>query len=290
MGSMQVDVRPDPVPPPPALGLESDWHEMSDVLVAVASGQEKLRLWNRDAGDAFGAIGAKRSGVIYVAATNEDAGADSELIEIERDLFDLVNARRTVIAIDLDGDQPARLVSFESVRDLFEPTEPPVEPDELEPSKPEPSPEPEKPAASSMQAVATPAIPPAPANKETPPAPVSRNTENAPSGGTSRLRALTSPRGFPDSLQSALVTALRPLADSFSAALLFQVEYVDGQTEFLVGFSNADDTQEIELEDAVNSALAAANRNDIELGIHRPAAPDPRPPCRSRFPDTPFAT
>lgn len=265
--SMQVDVRPDPAPPPPAFGLESDWSELSESLEAVVAGEDTLRLWNRDAGDAVAASAAKRHDIFYIAASDANADPASELIEIERDLFENVKSRRKAIAISFEQDDRNQVVEFDTVSDLFGGAE-------------------ERGAASRQSTNAAPAteaaarqpskravtaeriqIPSAAANSEAPPRQTTAPAGTSLEGGASRLRALTSPRGFPDSLQSALVTALRPLSENFGAALLFQVEYADGQTEYLVGFATASASHEADLETAVNKALAAANRPDIELGI-----------------------
>ena len=106
---------------------------------------------------------------------------------------------------------------------------------------------------------------PAPAPTDAPVQPV----------GTARLRALTTPRGFPDSVQASLKSALSKLQPSFGAALLFQAEYVDGHSEYLLGFSGAQADREDEIEVAVNAVLSASSRADFELGITFLDADDP---------------
>jgi hypothetical protein len=93
--------------------------------------------------------------------------------------------------------------------------------------------------------------------------------------GTARLRALTTPRGFPDSIQASLKSALSKLQPSLGAALLFQAEYVDGHSEYLLGFSGAQPDREDEIEAAVNTVLSASPRTDFELGITFLDADDP---------------
>lgn len=317
MEAMQVDVKPDPAPAPRALSLDDDWSEISEALSMSDSLAVGIRVWNRDVADALSSRAVMRDGTGYLAASDIDVDAGSELVELSRDLFDLVKMRRAVIAIDLNGKGSPRLVSFDSVRDLFDIAEPelseePAPETTVEPELPRPAPQmpasgvletavarsktaatpalsnqkTASPPVPSKQKIATPpvpanqktATPPVPANAVKPPAPSAPQPAASaaePSEGASRLRALTAPKGFPDSLQSALVGALRPLAKAFGGALLFQVEYVDGQTEYLVGFAGADVTREPELENAVNAALASAPRQGFELGITFLEADDP---------------
>lgn len=275
MDAMQVDVRPEPAPSPPAFGLDSDWRELSESLSAVASGQDTLRLWNRESGDAFAAHAAKRDGAFYIVASDAEADPGSELIEIEQELFDLVKSGRKAIVVGLEPGNRNRVVATESVRDLFgkpakiqDAPRPPPQPAARPPEKDD------KPAQALAAEPPRPE-PPQPANAQTPPRPAIGQTDGGAPEGASRLRALTAPRGFPDSLQSALVSALRPLSETFHASLLFQVEYIDGQTEYLLGFTRAEAAHEAHLEAAVNAALAAANRPDVELGITFLEADDP---------------
>lgn len=282
MGSMKVDVKPIPAPVPAALGLDGDWSDIADVMAKLDRQSMVLRLWNRETGDDLPARAVILDKTGYIAAVDADADAGSELIEIERHLFASIKSRRAAIAIDLDGLTSPHLVSLDSIPGLFNaaiaprvkegdapaadlgiavtksvsqtgpaPTADPPETRLVPTPLSEPQPEPE-----SKQAAAAPGKVPQPE-------------------GASRLRALTSPKGFPDSLQAALVDALRPLAVDFKAALLFQVEYVDGQSEYLVGFADSDPTRESILETAVNSALASVPRHSLELGITFMEAGDP---------------
>lgn len=284
MESMHVDVRPDPAPTPPAFGLDSDWQVLADDLADIAAGHETLRLWSRDAGDAFTASVALRDGAYYIAASGSEANSDSDLIEIERELFEMLKDHRKAVVVEIGSDKPNRLVSYGSVSELFENAEtesdeptPPSGPDQEAQAQPGPDPQPEGPISKP------------PDNSNAPP--VSDPDDRTPTGtgdtsatdsdtgssvtGAARLRALTAPRGFPDSLHTALVSRLEPFADAFKAAMLFQVEYVDGQTEYLVGFTKAERDQEAELEEAVNAALATAGRHDVELGITFLESDDP---------------
>lgn len=273
MEAMQVDVRPEPSPTPPALGLESDWSDLSESLDAVVSGRETLRLWNRDTGEDFAASAVRQDGAFYIALADVKADAGSELIEIESALFDRMKSHREVLTIDLGSDHNNRLISFDSARDIFAPA---IVAD-VAPA-PEQPPEPKAPDVALVAPATAPppkVAPVVPANKETPPKPTAKQDDAEPVSGASRLRALTSPRGFPDSLQTALVNELRPLSEAFNSALLFQVEYVAGQTEYLVGFVKASASLETELESAVNSALASSKRHDVELGITFLEAEDP---------------
>lgn len=267
MESMQVDVRPEPAQSPPAFGLESDWSDLCDSLEAVAAGEDTLRLWNREIGEAFAASAAKHDEIFYIAASDTTADPASELIEIERELFEPVRSRRKAMAIGLGPGARNRIVGFDTVSKLFGPAE---ERGMTAAKGGSPKPTPETGDPPPLKAVNTPApipVPSAPANTEAPPREKGSPPDPALETGASRLRALTSPRGFPDSLQSALVTALKPLSETFGAALLFQVEYADGQTEYLVGFTTASASHEADLETAVNKVLATANRQDVELGI-----------------------
>lgn len=109
-----------------------------------------------------------------------------------------------------------------------------------------------------------------------PDAPEKIEVQNAPKGDqAARLKALMSPKYFPDSLTSALTRVIHPIKDRLDAALLFQAEYVDGHTEFLIGISGAESESEDIIEDAINSALENPQWRDIELGLTFLSTEDP---------------
>lgn len=112
------------------------------------------------------------------------------------------------------------------------------------------------------------------------PSPASDTTEQRSSpepvaGDAVRLRALTAPRAFPDALQESLADGLNHLRADFDAALLFQADYMDGHSEYLLAISGARMSQQDNIEAAVNAAMSAYTRRDIELGMTFLDADDP---------------
>jgi hypothetical protein len=90
-----------------------------------------------------------------------------------------------------------------------------------------------------------------------------------------RLRALTAPRAFPDALQEGLADALKGLGPDFEAALLFQADYMDGHSEYLLAISGAEIAQQDHIEAVVNTAISSFTRRDVELGMTFLDAEDP---------------
>ncbi|MEQ9056410.1 MAG: hypothetical protein RLO38_17080 [Roseovarius confluentis] len=282
MGSTQIEVRKSLSAAPPKLSLDSDWSAVAKTISESEAG-DSVFLLRKDGHDhVLPARAIARNGSAYIAAgETDDADSGGRQIVLDHDLFDLVLTQRVAISVDLNGKNPARLISFDGIAEMFMPDGATVFADNLQP-EPEPEPEPEQLVSSveatsfsepraEYQAATT-------ANEAEAPRPEPA-TATAHAGdrpeGTVRLRALTSPKGFPDTVQRQLTGSLAELKSGFDAAILFQVEYIDGHTEYLVGFSGADDSVETEIENAVNAALSTSPRMDMELGIAFFDAHDP---------------
>lgn len=247
LSETNIEVEEDQPLRPATLGLESDWGQVTKSLASLSEEPACVSLATAQTSEAHFATAILRERIAYIFGTYEgsDRRQPVESIALDRDLFDLVKAQRAGIALDLSGGEPARLVSYKAVADLLASTK------DLPVSEP---------AAKVDEPVSKPEPAPAP-----PPPEVDRRTR--PADGNARLRALTAPRGFPDTLQQRLGEGLKNIGEKFTSAMLFQVEYVDGQTEYLIGFAGVADGQFDKVEDAVNAVLATSRRNSVQLGI-----------------------
>lgn len=275
MQSLSVDVEAAPPLRPMALGLEDDW---SGAVAALAGAQDDwtpvtlIRIEDDKPLDARARV---RGGVVYIAYDPDGGGGTAaQVIGIGRDLFALVRSQRAAIGVTIGLTNGARLVSFKSIADLFEPPKAtPVEAVSL-PDADLPEPEPPQALPPATEATGTNLVPQAAPEAPAP-------AETAMRDSALRIRALTSPRGFPDSVQDRLAQKLVELGPGIGSAMLFQVEYSDGNAEFLIGFSGTPEHRYDEIEAAVNQALSESRR-DINLGITFMAADDPMLPRISR--------
>lgn len=264
MGSVQIDVTETKPVKAPKLGLSGDWSAIADRLSTGEGSGVELTFTTGEPGEVLSVMGVVRNGTAYIATTDDKAETGTgDHILLDPSVFEVIRDGRAAIAIEMEGDHSCRLVSYTTFQELLnrpEPERPSVEID----------------AGSTEQRSAT---DPEPAKSHEvaitqTPQPAAADDPVKPSG-TARLRALTTPRGFPDSIQASLKGVLSKLKPSFGAALLFQAEYVDGHSEYLLGFSGAQADREDEIEVAVNAALSASSRADFELGITFLDADDP---------------
>ena len=247
MGSDEIDIRDMPPQTTPRLGLEGDWRP---VIEAIGDSRDTtIALETDESGSAMLARVLVVDRRALIAAGSNDTVEPAVSIFLDPDLHDMVRSKRAAIELDLEEARAARLVSYKSVSHLL--TDDADERDLREDNEED---------EASSQSVAV--DPPVERDDRAPDPKVT-----LPAEGAARLRALISPRGFPDALEDTLTDALGPLKEFFEAALLFQAEYVDGHTEYLVGFSGVPHDREDKLEDAVNAALAGSRRRDVELGI-----------------------
>ena len=84
---------------------------------------------------------------------------------------------------------------------------------------------------------------------------------------TSQFRALLAPQNFPDSLQNALGDTLFQLQKTFSKAVLLKAEYEEGKSVFIVAVSVAADPDRGAIAAAVDDALQASRRSDVQLDV-----------------------
>ncbi len=256
MTSMKVDVRESP-PRPPSLGVGSDWSAVSGFIEGIGATPGRLTAICTETDDCIGALVLSRGAGWYLYHP-EDQGEfefqDSAFdVRLDRDLYELLRDRRAVVVIDRRDSTSAKLVSYKSFASAKQKdavASPPASSKALEPAS----------AAPIVEPVAATAVAEQPA--ETAP-----TTAPATGVASARLRALTSPKGFPDSLQESLSKLLSQISDRFGHAMLLQVEYDGGHLEYLIGFAGAPEHNHAEIEAAVNAALAASRRKDIELGI-----------------------
>lgn len=272
MTSIKVDVRIEPSAPA-VLDVEGDWSSISERLEAEADRPALLRFECAGTGEEFVAEALRKWSSRYIVVSGQSAGGgDVPSTVIERELFMLLLKKRAAIVIDLDEPEKARLVSYRTVEALRDPQDAPsvaaAIPAFAEPVgapsavlKEEVAPRPSEPPLSTA------------ASAPEPKGNTARPQENVPE--TVRLKALTSPKGFPDSLQDQLSAALGKFGTKFGQAMLLQVEYDGGNTEFLIGFAGVGAGNQSEIENAVNSVLAASRRRDIQLGIAFLEADDP---------------
>ena len=97
----------------------------------------------------------------------------------------------------------------------------------------------------------------------------SEDTEAAPSSSQTppKLKAVMPPRGFPDSLLLNLREQIKSQKLDRECATLIQIEYVDGQSEYVVAFSGTPASTHDALEALVSEVFSLSKRPDIELGI-----------------------
>lgn len=286
MTSVQVDVKE--APRQAVLGLEGDWSNIIAELSASPGKTLPLTLEKTGHPDTLPAVALIEGASVYIAAADEPAPDEHEgpAIVLDRDLFDLVRMRRAVIAVGEGAAKGARLVSYKSLAARLAPEPPAPKPAAPPPAEPKAAVEPEPVKAPEPKPVETPApvatlAAKAPEPKAEPALPVPAEPAPAAEGGT-RLKALTAPQGFPDSLQERLAKALTDLGPGIGTALLFQVEYNDGNSEYLLGLAGAPAERNDEIETAVNDALSRSRRRDVSLGITFLAADDPMLPRISR--------
>lgn len=84
---------------------------------------------------------------------------------------------------------------------------------------------------------------------------------------TSQFRALLAPQNFPDTLQNALSDRLFRLQTTFSKAVLLKAEYEEGKSGFIVAVSGASDPDRGAIAAAVEDALKASRRDDVQLDV-----------------------
>ncbi|WP_093973964.1 SseB family protein [Boseongicola aestuarii] len=84
---------------------------------------------------------------------------------------------------------------------------------------------------------------------------------------TSQFRALLAPQNFPDTLQNALSDMLFRLQQTFNKAVLLKAEYEEGKSGFIVAVSGAADPDRGAIAAAVEDALKASRRNDVQLDV-----------------------
>ena len=259
-----------PVSKPRRLGLEGNWSEVAEIL---ASCQGKTAVLELGCGESHRTLVARAfsHSDIAVLAADGDFGQveeNSKKIILDKELFKLLENRKAAVAIRLGEKPTARLVSFESVESLFSPTI--VSP------------------ADRSEEAATTGIERAESGKGTVAAndkepkqrkasnrvrtsPISQiNTESSVASGkksSPRLKAVTPPRGFPETLLDLLAETVKKAKIGEMAATLIRVEYVDGQSEYVIGFVGAPLLQHDILEEGVGKALASYTRSDVNLGI-----------------------
>lgn len=219
------------------LGLDDDW-SVIDRLALGSSGSVILINAQTDSTQTA-RIRRLAQKIFLAAATSADGETHLGEVAIAPDLYASLQSRRAGLEITPDDGHAVRLVPYSAALEVISPSR----------------------------------------NQNPDPIPTEAGDRSAASGppteGAARLRALTSPKGFPDSLVEALRDRLAAVRAKADAALLFQAEYIDGHSEYLVAFWGAEPGDQDDLEAAVNQALASRKRPDVELGITFMDAEDP---------------
>lgn len=245
MTSLEIDVHNAIPSTPSVLGLESDW---SGVLQSI--GSKKAARFSLQASGSTGSFAAHIAIIEHAAfllpGDFEAAGDLSTHLMLDHELYDLLAGRKGALEIQLAPPHETKFISFSELSER------------LPHDDGSRHPEPEQPAVTGTPAIREP-----------------DNAADTNINTAERLRALTSPKTFPASLKKMLSHSLGSIDGAFETALLFQAEYVDGHSEYLIGLCGAEEHLVPSIEATVNRALTEFEDEVVELGIAFFDADDP---------------